>query len=136
MKLIWKKAYETGIKHIDDQHKKFVVMVNDLYNIVEQEEEIPKIDDLLNKLDHYADYHFKTEEKLFDKYSYSFDDLEIHLEKHSEFHKKLEKMRKDSSMAPLIVAYRLADYLRKWIVDHIMKYDMKYAGFIREKEKC
>ncbi len=85
----WNDKLLTGIKECDEQHKKLVSLINDLYEAMKQGRGKEIIDKILNELASYADYHFSTEEKLMNKYGYP--ELSIHKKEHESFKKKVKE---------------------------------------------
>jgi hemerythrin len=132
MKVVWKKTYETGIIEIDKQHQKFVKLINDVYEMVEKNDVI-SLEKLLIELSNYADYHFKTEERLFSENKYVEEETELHLKKHDQFISSLNKLKKEKQYSDMNRAYKLADLLRKWLINHILVYDMRYANYFKDK---
>ena len=122
----WNTAFETGITIIDTQHKVIVKTLNELYDII-IEEDNSKIDNIIIELLNYTDYHFNTEEKLFEKYKFP-EETEHKLE-HKNFIEKInEKLNKKKSDD---LAMDLLEFLKDWLVDHILVTDQKYAIFFK-----
>ena len=89
------------------------------------------ISDTLTRMTEYADYHFKSEEAFMQKYAYP--EYEAHRLEHIAF------MRKTAELAMGTMAYKksiptdLLEYLKSWLVEHILVTDMKYKPFFEEK---
>ncbi len=73
----------------------------------------------------YTNYHFKTEEKYFDKYNYS--DTKLHKEQHHGFVVKVTKFRDDLKNGSLTTTYDTMNFLRDWLLTHIQDSDKKYV---------
>ena len=78
--IVWDKYYSVGIEIIDNQHKKLIDMINDLYASFITGEAQEKAPGIVDQMLNYTDYHFKTEEKFFDEHNYPETD------KHKEIH--------------------------------------------------
>jgi len=82
---IWKDKYNLNIKEIDDQHKNFVNILEEVYQSVLTNEDRKLVGKRLEDLKNYAIKHFATEEKYFDEFNYSDS------KKHKAAHQDLEK---------------------------------------------
>jgi hemerythrin len=113
----WKDEYAINIKKIDEQHKKLVGYVNQLYQTMKSGNSNEVIGDILDGLVIYTVHHFQTEEKLMFKHGYS--DYEYHKKQHEELEKKVknfvEKYKKNEARLPI----ELADFLKNWLINHI-----------------
>ena len=126
----WDKNFETGIDEIDEQHKVIVTLLNKLANNLTQEE-VFKIEDTFNQLAQYADYHFKCEEKIWQKYIKDDTLLIAHNKKHSSFLPKVLKLKeknKDKEFSEIIEEILL--FLIRWLAFHIIDEDKKLALII------
>lgn len=115
----WNPLYETKHKIIDEQHKELVNIINDLY--------LSTIDTKSNKNEEfikaakrcidYADYHFKTEEKIMDIINYS--DAESHKAMHRDFYNEVVNQVKNYQEGQPFVYNKLVKYLKDWLLEHI-----------------
>ena len=132
MNYLWKKTYNTGIKEIDDQHKKFFELINKLYSENSKQRKIAIVSSIIMELEDYASYHFKYEEDLFTQYNYPEFEIELHLEKHSNFTKRILKYKEEVYASEDLSFHRLAEFLRKWLIDHILVTDMRFANYVKD----
>ncbi len=99
----WSEKLVTGVKECDEQHKKLVSLVNELYDAMKQGKGKEVIDKALDELVKYASYHFTTEETLMSKYG--FPELSAHKREHENFKAKikefLDKKAKGGSLSLL-----------------------------------
>ncbi len=123
----WERKYATGIKKIDSQHRKLVEMINNLYEELVIKGNTDYIDELLMDLKIYTISHFTTEEKMFTKYNYKGEDFEKHIEKHEQFKNKIAECMGDTVTSKKEIAYNLSEYLKGWLVHHILDTDMKFS---------
>jgi hemerythrin len=126
----WTNALSTGIKRIDDQHKRFIVLINKSNDLVEAKNNKALIKELPILLD-YARTHFSTEEEIFDKYSYPYSNehkiahLKL-LEKAISFYDKAEKGE--------AIGKEFMVFLKDWLVNHLKKHDFKYSKYFQENK--
>ena len=127
---IWTKKISVGIDKIDDQHKKFIGLVNDVYSLSQKSRPDTKVItrkslDILE----YARYHFTTEEDYFDKYN--FPDATAHRKEHMKLLKKAISLSdRISGKEDVIVEF--LEFLKDWLEDHIRNYDLKYAEYFKK----
>jgi hemerythrin len=128
MKIEWKDEYSVGIKEIDDQHKYFISLLNDLYNAIVAGKNREDLKELFLYLADYAEKHFATEEKYFKEFNY--DGAEEHKAKHQEIRDEIEKIKNMDDDGKEIDFYGNVVYLLKtWLEEHLAQMDQKY-------EKC
>lgn len=129
--ITWGPKLATGIEQIDSQHKELIRMINELHNAMKNKVGIQRSGSILDGLAEYTVYHFGHEEKLFRQYGYTEYD------EHKKIHEKLVAtvlaFQKDFKAGKASLSVELMDFLTKWLKDHIMKCDMKYAPFFKSK---
>jgi hemerythrin len=131
---LWKEEYLLNIQEIDEQHRHFFTLINDLHlvslqSITEREALLS-----LTRLADYAFYHFDTEEQLFDQCKY--EGAEAHHAFHEAYRKRtkeyVERAREKGVNLGALVS-EAAEYARHWLEEHIMVQDKKYVKVLREK---
>ena len=124
----WDDNNNVGVKIIDDQHKHFIGLLNSLYGCLESKN-IKKLPDIIKDVAEYADYHFKTEEKYFDKFKY------VDADDHKAAHDKLrEKIKSFDSIKgdPIDVGFELLYFMEHWFLIHFKGTDKKFAKVLNE----
>jgi len=124
----WTSKMSTGMKDIDDQHKHFFSLINKAHDASEAGAPRSAQKEVIMGLIEYVRYHFGTEEDYFDKFRYPHADE--HKAEHAELIAKVlalsDKYENGGDIAPELFAF-----IRKWLIDHIMKQDMKYAKYFK-----
>lgn len=130
MYMPWHPEYEMGVIEIDDQHKHFVCIINDLNDAIEIGTEDVILGDILRELFAYAEFHFATEEKYFDQFNYEF--TEEHKKQHQDLRDGINRFLvtydenvKDNSL-------KLMAFLKKWFKEHTQGHDRKYVECFHE----
>ncbi|MCC6404932.1 MAG: hemerythrin family protein [Candidatus Yanofskybacteria bacterium] len=130
-KFIWKEEYSVGVASIDEQHKNFFRITNDLIDFVERPD--AKHEDCIaiaRELEHYAAYHLTTEEKYFHELAYPH--AEEHIREHDYYRDKvqglLSRLQDDQSVMKS-TAEELANFSISWLSNHILLSDKKYSVF-------
>lgn len=132
MHIEWDRKYETGIEKVDEQHRKLVELINNLYERVVLNEDMKAVQDAMVDLKLYTIFHFSTEEKLFKKFEYEEEDQEAHLQKHQTFIDELQNYFSDDKSTQYELGYRLVEFLKKWLFSHILVCDMKFARHLKQ----
>ncbi|WP_456473297.1 bacteriohemerythrin [Desulfolithobacter sp.] len=125
----WSSGLSVGIETIDNQHKKLIDLINKLYRAVINNENRTVTGEILDQLISYTAEHFQTEERLFDKYGYP------ETSQHKEIHKKLVNQVVDFQnqfKAGAELDMSLLEFLKDWLVKHIMGTDKRYSDFLRQ----
>ena len=129
----WRPALQTNIEEIDTQHKELVRLINLLHKAMKQQKGTKEAGGVLNDLAKYTVFHFGFEEDLFKKYGYP--ENENHKKIHRELIATVKSFQTDFENGKATVSMDLMDFLTDWLRSHIMKTDMAYAPFLKEKMK-
>ncbi len=127
----WNKNWEVGVDAIDAQHKRLIDLFNELHDAMPAgigEEKFAKV---LAELKEYTVYHFGVEEDLFKQYGYA--DAAIHIEAHKYFIQKVDGLLKAFKSHEPEVIRETFDFLKDWLINHIVKTDKQYVPFLRSK---
>ncbi len=129
----WKDTYNIGIEEVDQQHKKLVEILNELYEAHQHVHARFIIDDILIRLADYTVYHFESEEKWFDKINYS--GAEIHKLEHREFVKTIDQFKLHAEGGNLLLTLKTLDYLKDWTITHILGTDKEFGEVFKSLQK-
>ncbi len=127
----WSDKLITGVREADEQHKKLVSLINELYDAMKQGKGIEVIDKTLDELVRYAGYHFTTEETLMSKYGYP--ELASHKREHEAFKAKIKEFLEKKAKGEATLTMEVMTFLKDWLVKHIMGTDKKYGPFLQQK---
>lgn len=128
----WGPKYMIGVKSIDDQHKVLVDLMNEIYKAFGSNQSKKATTRVLKELIDYTVYHFGHEEEIFKKYNYP--DSENHNLQHQKFVEKIKAFQKDFNSGNAILSFDLIDFLKSWLLNHILKIDKKYVAFFKENK--
>lgn len=134
MELIpWREEFALGISEIDEQHKKILAIINNLSEIFQEKKHYEQgvIDQIIQELNDYANYHFQTEEKYFDLFNYQ--DAEAHIKIHNQYREKISEWRQqyEKENDPKIF-FDVSEFLKNWWVWHINNTDRAYVPLLKE----
>ena len=126
----WSPEFSVFVKGIDNQHHYLVVTLNNLYRYLLSGQPRKVLDKTLDAMADYTKFHFRSEERLFDKYGYPR--AEGHRRQHQIFVNKvsdfLEKYQANEERLTLEVLHFLAD----WVRNHILTSDHDYGEWFLE----
>lgn len=129
--LKWREIYATGVEEMDNQHKQLIKLVNSMYLVVRDQQELEDLDGVLEEMGNYAESHFNDEEQLLEQHGY--DQLEQHKKSHGAYREKMAEMSLELEKDRTVAAKNIYGFLRTWWVDHIVDEDKKYGPTILEK---
>ena len=124
----WDDSYSVGIESIDDDHKHLLRLINDLQSAVSFDTGQGFERAALAKLIGYTRSHFFKEERLMAKYEYP--GFEAHKRLHDEMAAQVRAMIKRHEEGEQGVILELAEFLRDWMIDHILGIDRQYRDFL------
>lgn len=114
--VMWSSAFATGVKEIDDQHRRLLGFINELNAATSQAD----IGHILESAIDYTMYHFAFEEAVMESNGYHLRDA--HKRIHDQFARELLDL-KDQYAAGTMAAEQLRAALSRWLFDHISKAD-------------
>ncbi len=129
--ILWSEKYNTGIKEIDEQHKKLVAILNSLYGSFVDRTTNEKIKKVIQEMTDYIQYHFGVEEKYFKEFNY--ENTEEHIKEHQYFIKQVKDFQQSLEEGKVSVTFKLMNFLRSWLIEHINGTDRKYIALFKEK---
>lgn len=130
--IIWSAQYSVGIKKIDQEHKKLIDILNRLNTSVQEKKADKSICSIIDELIDYTEYHFETEESLLEKHNYP--DLDAHKAEHRKFTRNILEFKQQFSQMKEYAGQQVLDYLKNWLINHILASDKAYEAFLAEKE--
>lgn len=126
--ILWKDNLSVKIKEIDDQHKKFLELVNNLHAAVKEKKTREVEGKIIDSLIEYAFYHFTLEERYLDRSNYPY--TEQHKKEHEEFVDKIIQLKKDHEKNKLSLTVDMINFLNNWWINHVKNSDKKYEPYL------
>lgn len=124
----WQESYSVGHTVLDRQHRFVIDAVNELYELLRNGATPVALQDVLEHLNRYTRTHFTFEEKLLESAGYP------DLDSHRLLHREMRDKSWGGSLGPES-AEEIFDFLKEWWLNHILRHDMEYAGFLRGEGK-
>ena len=132
----WTEKLATGISTIDSQHKELFKRINNLVIAIKQHRCKEEVDGTIKFLEDYARVHFSEEEKHMRETHYA--GLDEQCEDHKKYLAALAALKEQASL-PRVQggSYDLSATTNQvvvdWIVEHIMRLDMKFGAFLNSR---
>ncbi len=127
----WRDYYSTGVEYFDNEHKKLVGLINEMYEINRDHLGGGPTGKIINEVLEYTEYHFGHEERVFAKEGYA--DSGEHKQKHDELRKKARDFKEGFNRGEKDVVLNFYLFLREWLLEHILVCDNKYGSVLKEK---
>ncbi len=122
---------KTNINEIDNQHKKLVSIINELYNAMLNKRAREILKKIIDELHNYTIYHFSTEERYMKMYNYP--GALNHISEHKMFIKKVEEFREKFERGSASLTIEIMNFLKDWLTNHIKIVDKRLGEFLVEK---
>jgi len=129
--IAWNEKYSVNIEVIDEQHKKIIEVLGNLFDEMGKKKSREVLGAILDQMVWYAGEHFATEE-IFMK-QYDFPGYEEHKKEHEAFKAKVAAFQKDFAAGKESLSTNIVRFLSDWLDHHIIDIDQQYGPFLNEK---
>jgi hemerythrin-like metal-binding protein len=129
--LDWKEELSVGVSEMDEQHKKWIAITNELHDAMRAGKTNAVMSEILKKMSDYIAFHFSAEEILLK--SKNYPDFHGHKRIHDQYAAKAREMVEQFMSGKVLMSLQVMDSLRDWLTSHIMVQDKKYGTFITKK---
>jgi len=137
MPIQWREQMSVGIKSIDDDHRQLVTLVNQFEELAHQNADLngrneSLVRTLLGQLQAYTAEHFQREERIQQEANYP--GIKENAEHHRALTKEMQVMvdrytQGSSEGGKPLTAADMSAFLNSWLVNHIIKVDLKMRNF-------
>ncbi|MDM8526321.1 bacteriohemerythrin [Desulfococcaceae bacterium HSG8] len=127
----WTNDISVGVEVLDKHHQKLVDIVNQLHNAMREGRAKGVIVGIVNELLDYTKYHFKEEEKLMERISYSA--IDEHKRAHGQFISTAQNYKAQAENGlETFLSVSVSLMLTDWLKNHIGIMDKKYQKEMNE----
>ncbi|MEJ5347836.1 MAG: bacteriohemerythrin [Desulfosoma sp.] len=130
----WSSEYSVGDFDLDQQHQKLFKLVNRLNEAMQLGQGQSMLEKVLAELVDYTGKHFEAEEKAMERAGYP--DLDQHREIHRKLVQKVTQMVERFQNGETRLTLELLNFLEKWLKQHILGADKKYAPYLQGNEEA
>jgi hemerythrin len=127
----WSDAFRVGVMVLDDQHGRLFSLVNSLSERIGKTGKIEGHDEQKKELLAFARLHFETEEALME--SHGYPRREVQRKEHRDLLVRLERFAGEGERRVRPRALTAVDYLKDWLIRHVLLEDLKYREFFKQK---
>jgi len=127
----WDNSLSVNIKLIDKQHKRLIEILNELYALAQTKASSEELSPIFNELLEYTVNHFDTEELYMQKFK--FPEYPQHKAEHEKLKDQVLEFKAAFDEGSQTLSYELLDFLRKWLVNHIIGTDRRYMKFLNSR---
>lgn len=122
----WQPEYSVGVIEIDEQHKRLLDLLNRLQEAMAGGRGRQALGPIVSELVLYTERHFATEERLMRAHQYP--DFEAHRKEHETLTRTVQEFLKEFETNKLAMTVRVMQFLKNWLISHILNTDKKYVS--------
>ena len=130
----WDESYSVNHAEIDAQHRKWVAIINDLANGLEGSggDFVAAPNKALSAMMDYTRRHFMFEERYMREIG--FPETIEHIKIHNECYGRISAFLVTAESGGNVRVVELLQFLRGWLLDHILNEDKKYSLHLTRSE--
>ncbi|MDW7990907.1 MAG: bacteriohemerythrin [Anaerolineae bacterium] len=133
MRVAWSDELSLGIPQMDEQHQRWIDILNGFYDAIERGDREEAISHLFKGVEEYTSFHFSAEEQFMADIGYP--DLENHRKIHQSLIDQVHSARERYGQGDRKAARELAAFVLSWLYTHIAKTDKKYSEYYASRAK-
>lgn len=119
------------IEALDADHITIVSLMNHIDDLKQSGTDEAAVGTVVKVLLDVAQTHFRREEGFLK--SYDYPEFERHWQEHRVLEDQLAELREAYARTPdPDISREILELLNFWLVEHILKVDMRYKGFLRQ----
>ena len=128
----WSEKLSVGIAQFDGEHKKLVGMVNNLFDAVQAGRGKDVLGPILDGLITYTKTHFANEERYMSQHA--FPELAAHKNEHEALTRQvMDVEKKFKAGATAVLSMEVMNFLKNWLVKHILGTDKHYGPYLNAR---
>jgi len=126
----WSSRFELGVPFIDEDHKTLVSLLNRMSDASRSDGDLANVGSILSALVDYTRYHFEREERA--QAIAKYPDIEPHCVLHEELAGQAVELLNNFRNDPASIDMGdVLDFLRDWLLDHILLHDMAIRPYVK-----
>lgn len=131
MRFKWDENMSVKIRKFDNQHKKLIGYLNDLFDAMSGGTGKEQIGTTIASLSNYTRTHFSDEENAMS--AHGFSGYAKHKKEHDAFVTKLDDFQNRHAKGDLFLTIEIMEFLQGWLIQHIKGTDQLYSDYLNEK---
>lgn len=130
--MTWNEKMSVGVHALDEDHKKLVAMINELFDGINAGKGKDVVGSILDRLIRYTVEHFRREEEFFA--STAYPDTAAHKKEHEKLTAEVVKVQTAfKAGATATVSLEVMNFLKNWLLNHIQVSDNRYGPHLNGK---
>ena len=121
----WYEKYSVNNEELDGHHKILFNILNKLYENCMADANANRLDQLIEELISYSNYHFTAEEQHMRNSGYT--GIDRHMIEHRAFTERTLQLKQDVDKDDFEGSKELIVFLGNWLLHHVMEDDRKYS---------
>ena len=126
----WCPEFDVGVAEVNRQHQRLIFIANELHRLSLRDNEEEGVIRVISALANYTRTHFRYEELLLERHGYG--DLVEHKRKHAKLIADVLHFGKRVDRGEPVVN-ELLEFVKNWLINHIMKSDMAYRDHLNSR---
>lgn len=132
-RLEWTEALSLGVYRVDSQHMHLVEVANAFLKALEENQGDEAVEETIASLREYTVHHFHDEEDYMKEIRYP--GRAEHQMEHNKLVQQVKQFQRDLYKHRGVTPEAMRDFLKEWLIGHIINTDLKIAAWLREQEK-
>ncbi len=131
--LSWRNEYRVGVEQIDEEHRYLFDLINAFHDTHVGGTKRSALEQILNRLVHYAEQHFRHEEAIMKAEAYPA--YVEHCALHEDLYLTIFRLSEKLAAGSLQVDMETVRFIRSWLVEHIVKHDLRFSDYLARRPK-
>jgi hemerythrin-like metal-binding protein len=110
--------------------EQLIDLLNLLISHIAYQSDVPTLNLIFDELKEYTQYHFSTEEKIWQDYFYDDAWVEWHKHAHADFISEVIKIKEESHQSLDETIEEIVKFLTHWLAFHILDSDKRMAKVV------
>ena len=128
--IVWTSGMSVDVKLLDNDHKKLVLLINDLHDEVMAGSAREQLERIFDEIIGYSRIHFDHEELLLDEAGYS--GAAEHKQEHGRKFELIKEMQARFRSAETSAdELKVLNELKDWLVGHVQKSDQEFVQHLK-----
>lgn len=120
----WNEKYSVNDEEIDAHHKALFDLLNKLYDICMNSNDVNCLYPIIDELVAYSNYHIPAEEQHMRDIGYK--GIEEHISEHRKFTQRTLQLKQDLNNDDFEGSKEMIVFLGNWLLNHVIIEDKKY----------
>lgn len=131
--LSWRNEYRVGVEQIDEEHRYLFDLINAFHDTHVGGTNRSALGQILNRLVHYAEQHFRHEEAIMKAEAYPA--YVEHCALHEDLYLTIFRLSEKLAAGSLRVDMETVRFIRSWLVTHIVQHDLQFSDYVARRPK-